>query len=54
MTPSVSGWAVQSETHQIPASKMWISQGLQPSCGIAGYCTGFPKMRIWGNTPQPS
>ena len=31
MTPSASGWVVQSQTHQIPASKMWISQGLNPS-----------------------
>ena len=27
MTPSASGWVVQGETHQIPASKMWISRG---------------------------
>jgi hypothetical protein len=28
MTPSASGWVVRSETHQTPASKMWISPGL--------------------------
>jgi hypothetical protein len=30
-TPSASGWVVQRETHQIPASTMWISRGLNPS-----------------------
>jgi hypothetical protein len=30
MTPSASGWVVQSETHQFRASKMWISLGLNP------------------------
>ena len=34
MTPSASGWVVQGETHQIPASKMWISRGLNPPYGL--------------------
>jgi len=34
MTPSASGWVVQSEAHQIPASKMWVSQELNPSYGL--------------------
>ena len=38
-TPSASGWVVQGETHQIPASGMWISRGLRQlrtsDCGIS-------------------
>jgi hypothetical protein len=30
MTPSASGWVMQGKAHQIPASGMWISQGLNP------------------------
>jgi hypothetical protein len=56
MTPSASGWVVQGEIHQIPASKMWISRGppYRLSCSakaehpVAAACRGFSL------TPTPN
>jgi hypothetical protein len=51
MTPSASGWVVRNETHQIPASRMWISRGSESALS---YCPNPRKLVIASEAKQSS
>jgi len=57
MTPSASGWLVQSETHQIRASTMWISRGLNAPALVMlreGGASSNRRFRRFPLNPKPN